>query len=85
MNVDSIKISVCIVLQVIALYACPEQNKLLKIVMRLPWHYSIRRLHNLCNVEYIFNHIHFITAKFQARCNISSSTAAAHKLEPLCF
>ena len=76
------------VFQAIALYACPVwgfcakthinriqicQNKLLKMVMRLPWHYSTRRLHNLCNVEYILNRIHFITDKFQAHCNSSSN------------
>ena len=64
------------VFQTFALYAYPVsgfcaktrinrtqicQNKLLRMAMRLPWHYSKRRLHNVCNVEYILNRIHFIT------------------------
>lgn len=76
------------IFQPIILYACPVwgtcakshilkiqicQNKLLRMVMNLPWDYSTRRLHMICDIDFILNRIQIITSKFQNTCNLSDN------------
>lgn len=44
------------------------QNKLLKMILNLPWHYSTQRLHALSGFELVKDKIQKITTNFQARC-----------------
>lgn len=44
------------------------QNKLLKLIYNLPWHYSTQRLHSLANVELLNNKINRLTLNFYSRC-----------------
>lgn len=77
------------IFQSILLYACPTwgicskthikklqicQNKLLKMIMNLPWHYSTSRLHSLCNVDFINDRIRKITDNFTSNCLASENT-----------
>lgn len=44
------------------------QNKLLKMIYNLPWHYPTLRLHSLAHVELINNKIQRLTLNFNTRC-----------------
>ena len=44
------------------------QNKLLKMIFKLPWHYSTRRLHILAGFELVHDKIERLTLNFSRRC-----------------
>ena len=48
-----------------------SQNKLLKLIYNLPWHFSTRRLHEKDNIPYVENKLEEMTAKFKERCENS--------------
>lgn len=50
------------------------QNKLLKMIFRLPWHYSTRRLHALANFELVKDKVERLTSNFSGRCQSSRYT-----------
>lgn len=50
------------------------QNKLLKMIFKLPWHYSTRRLHALANFELVYDKIDRLTQNFNRRCEYSQYT-----------
>ena len=47
------------------------QNKLLKMIFRLPWHYSTRRLHIIANMEHFNEKLSRLTVNFIRRCELS--------------
>ena len=47
------------------------QNKLLKLIYNLPWHYSTQRLHTLANVDLIYDRVNSLTLNFHRKCQIS--------------
>lgn len=76
------------IFQPIALYACPVwgicakshikkiqvcQNKLLKLMLNLPWHFSTRSLHDLSHVDFINNRITHISGRFKIICSASEN------------
>lgn len=77
-----------VVFQSILLYACPVwgvcanthikklqvcQNKLLKMMLNLPWHFSTKYLHEYNNINLIQNRIHTLTDRFKLFCSTSSN------------
>lgn len=76
------------VFQSIALYACPVwgtcakthigkiqicQNKILKMMLKLPWHFSTKRLHEISDVDFIRNRIINISQNFENACSFSDN------------
>lgn len=77
-----------VVFQSIILYACPVwgvcaashvkklqicQNKLLKMMLSLPWHFSTRVLHNNNNIRLIRDRINTVTERFKIFCGLSEN------------
>lgn len=50
------------------------QNKILKLILRLPWHYSTRGLHTLAGIDFVHVKIHKLTSNFKMRCQQSIYT-----------
>lgn len=76
------------IFQAILLYACPVwghcakshiktlqicQNKLLRLMLKLPWYFSTERLHLLSDVQYISQKITYANGNFNIRCNLSDN------------
>lgn len=72
----------------IILYACPAwgitakshikklqicQNKVLKMMLGLPWDFSTRRLHSESNIKMINEQIQKITERFKIRCSMTDN------------
>lgn len=81
------------IFQSIAIYACPVwgtcasshikkiqicQNKILKMMLKLPWHFSTERLHNLSDVQLIKTRISSIIPRFQIACSSSNNNYIAN-------
>lgn len=81
-----------IIFQSIILYGCPiwgscakthvkklqiSQNKLLKMALKLPWHFSTDRLHNISNTKLVQNCIQCITDKFKTNSSFSNNPLIA--------
>lgn len=77
-----------VIFQSILLYACPVwgvcakthikkiqicQNKLLKMMLNLPWHYSTISLHEANNIQLIHTRIQLITERFKLFCSTSAN------------
>lgn len=77
-----------VVFQSISMYACPVwgvcakthiqklqvfQNKLLKMMLNLPWHFSTKYLHENNNISLIHPRIQSLTDRFKLLCSISSN------------
>lgn len=77
-----------VIFQSIILYGCPVwgtcamshlkklqvcQNKLLKMILNLPWHYSTYLLHQESNTSKIVEKIENITHKFKISCEMSAN------------
>lgn len=77
-----------VIFQSIILYACPVwgvcakshikklqicQNKLLKMMLNLPWHFSTKNLHKKNNVKQIRDRIQNITERFKFFCTLSDN------------
>lgn len=77
-----------LVFQAIILYGCPvwgncakthlkrlqvSQNKILKMALNLPWHFSTNMLHTISNVNTVTFCIERIINRFQTNCMISEN------------
>lgn len=77
-----------VVFQSIILYACPVwgvcamshikklqicQNKLLKMMLNLPWHFSTNDLHCNYNIGLVRDRIQYITDRFKLFCGLSDN------------
>lgn len=77
-----------VVFQAILLYGCQvwgdcakchikrlqvSQNKLLKMMLNLPWHHSTLDVHRIGNVELISDRIQKLTNKFVMRCGLADN------------
>ena len=77
-----------VIFQSIILYACPVwgvcakfhikklqicQNKLLKMMLNLPWHFSTKDLHNQTNIKLINDKICSITERFKLYSSLWSN------------
>ena len=77
-----------VIFQSITLYACPVwgacakshikkiqicQNKLLKMMLNLPGHFSTTDLHKENNIKLIIEKIRFLTERFKVSCSMSSN------------
>lgn len=47
------------------------QNKLLKLMYNLPWHYSTARLHNIDDIPLVHDKLLMLTENFEGRCSRS--------------
>ena len=86
LNIDNKKLIIKSIFHPIMFYCCPvwftsakchlsklqvSQNKLLKMIFKLPWHYSTHRLHNLAGFELIHDKIERLTQNFNRKCIFS--------------
>lgn len=85
---DNKMLIVRVIFQAIIFYGCPiwgscaeshlkrlqiAQNKLLKMVLKLPWHFSTSRLHIISDTKTVSQGIEQITTRFISNCNISEN------------
>lgn len=49
------------------------QNKVLKLMLKLPWHFSTSELHNLTDVDYVSDRILKLKENYDIRCQISDN------------
>lgn len=86
------------IFQPIALYACPVwgtcakthikkiqvcQNKVLKLMLNLPWHFSTRRLHELSRTELIKTNISRISNNFYILCSHNENNLISDLKNPI--
>lgn len=82
-----------VIFQSILLYACPVwgvcaashikklqicQNKLLKMMLDLPWHFSTKDLHYQNNISLLQDRIKYITERFKLFCGLSENPLIAN-------
>lgn len=76
------------IFQAIILYGCPvwgscakthikrlqiAQNKILKMALKLPWHFSTSKLHLDNNVKTVPQAIEILTSRFRSKCSFSEN------------
>lgn len=59
------------------------QNKCLKIIYNLPWHYSTDELHSLADLPMLNDFTNAISSKFLSRCRTSTNTIINNLLAPI--
>lgn len=77
-----------VIFQAILLYGCPvwglcakshlrklqiSQNKILKMILKLPWHFSTDRLHVISKTNTILFSVEKITNRFHSNCRLSDN------------
>lgn len=88
LNIDNKMLIVKVIFQAIILYGCPvwgncakthikrlqiAQNKLLKMVLRLPWHFSTTRLHLISDTNPVSDCINNAIENFITKCSLSEN------------
>lgn len=48
-----------------------SQNKLLKMIYNLPWHFSTTRLHSINSIDMVEQRISILTHNYDLRCRLS--------------
>ena len=86
LSTDNKKLIIKAIFHPIMFYCCPvwsnsakchinklqiALNKLLKMIFRLPWHYSTRRLHIIANMEHFNEKLSRLTVNFIRKCELS--------------
>lgn len=89
LNIDNKMLIVKVIFQAIILYGCPvwgncakthikrlqiAQNKLLKMVLRLPWHFSTIRLHSISNTKTVSDCINNAIENFMTNCSLAENS-----------
>lgn len=49
------------------------QNKLLKLILKLPWHFSTRELHDRADIDRIQDRVLQLREKYRSRCELSDN------------